>query len=362
MFGHDPSSPGAPAIETAARLARPAWARMQRRLLLSAGLLLAAGCAALWAWPTTKQQANAAARERVAGIHTTDPTMGPGAAPRAAARADDLGGGMQDAARLFELGFAGGVVIDERTRAALEIALAEWPRHPSAADIERIEHRLRGGLPRADADRVIDLLHRWRRYQATAARLQAEPPASLQDARDLQARLMALRRAHFGPELADALFGTEEALARFHLASQAIDADPRLDPAQRSAQRQALRAALPAAAREQAAALTDTPTDALRQADALLTRLRAAGATPAEVEHALREQVGAAEAEHLLEMERQQQDWAQRHAAYTRSRQTALAGVTDATQRRALEDRLLREHFHPDEVEVARIYSADVQP
>lgn len=274
------------------------------------------------------------------------PALAPDATP-------DLGGSPLDAARLFDMGFAGGVTLDERTRSALQVALSELPRPPSAQDLERFEWRLRGGLPRHEADMVLDLLRRWRAYQADEARLLAERPTDTRALEALEQGLTALRRQHFGAEVAQRLFGTEEALARYHRQALTIEHDPGLDAPTRQARLAALRQALPAELRQTLA----EPPAAQQQADELLAELRRGG-DAAQVEQALRRLVGPTEAAHLLDMERQQQDWQQRQAAFAAAREAALAGVADPARRREVTETLVQAHFPEEEWPTARALAA----
>lgn len=320
-----------------------------------------------WAWRTALVAALAGA---VLLAWPDDPTTGPaasptpgapspGPAPRAPApEAADLGGSPLDAARLFDMGFAGGVTLDERTRSALQVALSELPRPASAQDLERFEWRLRSGLPRHEADVVLDLLRRWRAYQADEARLLAERPADARALDALEQRLAALRRRHFGDEVAERLFGTEEALARYRRQALAVEHDPTLDAATRQARLAALRDGL---SPELRANLGDAEaaTPAQQQAELLLAELRR-GANAAEVEQALGRLVGPTEARHLLDMERQQQDWLQRQAAFATARDAALAGVADPARRRELTEALVQAHFRAEEWPTARALAASM--
>jgi lipase chaperone LimK len=338
----------------AAAATQPARSGRASRAVLVAAVAALAGTVLL-AWPD--DPAPEPARQAIATRPATAPAAGPHHLPPADATAE-LGGSPLDAARLFDLGFAGGVTLDERTRSALQVALAELPRRPSAQELERFEWRLRSGLPRHEADTVLDLLRRWRAYQADESRLLAAQPADARALDALQQRLQALRRQHFGAEVAERLFGTEEALAQHRRQVLAIEHDPALDAATRQARLSALRQALSPELR-QALGEAGEPTPVQQRADALLDELRRGG-DAAEVEAALRQLVGPAEAGHLLDMARQQEDWQQRQAAFTAARQAALAGVADPARRRELTDALVQAHFRAEEWPTARALAASL--
>lgn len=153
-----------------------------------------------------------------------------------------------DASRLFELGFAGGVVIDADTRASLEAIINSMPEDPSAADLERLERTLRQGLPREDAEKAFELFKNYRAYTAEVRR-EMEPqgiPANMGEANAMFDQMEAMKRRHFGEATATALFGQHDANARITMEAMFVEQDSSLTPEQKKARLDALRARLPA--------------------------------------------------------------------------------------------------------------------
>lgn len=152
-----------------------------------------------------------------------------------------------DAARLFELGFAGGIVVDADTRASLEAIINSMPEDPSPADLERLERTLREGLPREDADKALELFKNYRAYTGEVRR-EMEPrgiPENLDEANAMFDQLEALKRRHFGEATASALFGQHDAHARITMEAMFVEQDTTLTAEQKKARLDALRARLP---------------------------------------------------------------------------------------------------------------------
>jgi lipase chaperone LimK len=164
----------------------------------------------------------------------------------------DLMGLTVDAARLFEIGYAGGLAIDGRTRDALEILLTHLPDEPSADDIERLEWTLRDGLPAADAQKAMALFLGYRVYlkdmRAEYQRLGI--PTRWEDAQAFFAQMEAVQRRHFGDETAQALFGEEMQYGRLIMEATFVAQDASLGPQERQARLAALRSRLPAPLRD----------------------------------------------------------------------------------------------------------------
>jgi lipase chaperone LimK len=159
----------------------------------------------------------------------------------------DLMGLKVDAARLFEIGYAGGLTIDGRTRETLEILLSNLPEEPSADDIERLEWTLRDGLPAADAQKAIALFHGYRAYlkDMRGEYLRLGIPANREEAQAFFAQMEAVQRRHFGADTAEAVFGDELRHSRLVMEASFVAQDASLSPEERLARLRALRAQLP---------------------------------------------------------------------------------------------------------------------
>jgi lipase chaperone LimK len=159
----------------------------------------------------------------------------------------DASGTTLDAARLFELGFAGGLVIDRDTRAVIEAVLNSMPEQPSAEDLQRLERTLREGLPREDAERAIKLFGSYRSYTADV-RQQMEPlgvPRNLQEMNAFFDQMDTIKRRHFDEGTAQALFGAADMHARVSMEAMFVDQDTSLTLEQKKRRLDELRAKLP---------------------------------------------------------------------------------------------------------------------
>lgn len=160
---------------------------------------------------------------------------------------EDAMGGRLDAARLFELGFAGGLVIDEDTRSAIEAVLNSLPQDPSDEDLKRLENTLRAGLPREEAERAMKLFTDYRAYNHDiVAQMQPQGiPGNLQELNAFFDQMESLKRRHFDEATAKALFGEHDAWARITMEASIVEMDASLTPEQKKARIDALRQKLP---------------------------------------------------------------------------------------------------------------------
>lgn len=264
-----------------------AW-RGTARWLVVLGLAAAAGAAALWMWRGhgAAEAGHPGSSLAAAATPASTPVARPTGPRRALA---DLGGAPLDAARLFELGFAGGLVIDPQTRTALEILMADMGEPPTPQDLQRIEDALRKGLPPREAEQAIRLVHDYRAY-VDEMEQQIAPrgiPGNVQEMNALFDDMAAVRQRHFDTSTADALFGAHEAYARYAMEASFIEQDESLSGPARQEQLDRLREQLPEAAKALLPVLT--PAQALLEQQ--IAQARRNGATEAQVE-AMRQQAG----------------------------------------------------------------------
>jgi lipase chaperone LimK len=153
-----------------------------------------------------------------------------------------------------------------------------------------------------------------------------------------------LRREHFGPELAERLFGAEEQAVRLHLERRRIREDGSLGPEERAARLEALEASYPEATREARARATASLRHAREEA-----ALREAGASPAEID-ALREaHFGPEAAARMRALDERRAAWQRRVSRYRSEHDARLAGLDDPAARAAALEALRAEHFSPEE-------------
>lgn len=259
---------------------------------------------------------------------------------------------IEDAARLLELGVAGDLSIDMHTRGALDIVLASLGATPTPADFQRLEDALRRSLPGEAATQAMGLVRRYAAYTQAAATDSStqQAPATPEELKALLDKSIALRRQHFDPDTARALFGAEEEQTRLDLALQAIEADPRLSPQEKLEQARALnergprglpglQAPIPAAQAEM---------------ESEVAALRQQGATAAQIEQARTRHLGADSARALAETEAARDDWESRYQAYALQKKTIVA--TAAPDMAAQLEAALRQHFSEEELHAARAY------
>ncbi len=216
-------------------------------LAVFVGLLAAA--LAFWLWPSDEPAVLAPGGAAVASASGTRvmPAPGrPGAAPWAVTVTDAMGLTL-DAARLFQLGYAGGLVIDRDTRSAIEAVLNSMPEEPSEQDLQRLERTLREGLPKEDAEKALKLFNDYRAYTGEV-RNEMMPkgiPANQQEASAFFDQMDAVRRRHFDEATALALFGPYDGYARIAMEASFVEQDATLTPQQKKERVDALRAKLP---------------------------------------------------------------------------------------------------------------------
>lgn len=218
------------------------------------------------------------------------------------------------------------------TRDALDLFdyfLAAGGEEPGAQIRARIEAAIAAALD--DPGPALALLDRYLAYREDVrAWFERADAASLPLERRLQ-RIRELRRAHLGAELAETLFGEEEARWRVDVERLEVLRDPALAPEERARRLEALDAELPAPVREARDAATAALV--LRRDEA---RLRAEGASDAEI-GALREaRFGAEAAARLTALDEARGAWNVRVAAWRAERErVAEEHAGDAAARAA---------------------------
>lgn len=187
-----------------------------------------------------------------AGAATRIASAAVGSGPSAQVGLSDASGLTLDAARLFELGFGGGLLLDRDTRASIEALINSMPLEPSAHDMDRLQRALRAGLPYEEAERAYKLISSYRSYSRDVQRemLPMGIPKNQEEARQLYDRMDAMKRRYFDEPTANALFGADERYARLTMEAGFVQQDATLTPEQKTQAIEALRARLPAERRE----------------------------------------------------------------------------------------------------------------
>ena len=141
--------------------------------------------------------------------------------------------------KTFRVNGAGRLVLDEQTRLNMEALFARTERDRLAeAKQQAIEP-----LPAAAGTQAAELLEHYDNYQQ--AQKQAYPPGAAPATEEAALAeldgLHALRVAHFGPVVARALYGEEEAVARQLVELMRIEKDQSLTMEEKAARAQRLR-------------------------------------------------------------------------------------------------------------------------
>ena len=166
-----------------------------------------------------------------------------------------------DTARFFDIGYSGGLVIDESLRAKLDAVVTSLPENPTKADLDKIELQMRQGLPKDTAEKAIKLVHAYRGYihDMRAEMMRGNIPSTQEQAQELVDRMLAIQRRNFDEATVQAMFGAQNALARITVQASVVTQDPTLSYADKKARLDALRAQLPADRRELVPELPTVP-------------------------------------------------------------------------------------------------------
>jgi lipase chaperone LimK len=226
---------------------------MRNRLVLAACLLAVLVIAAMWLRPDSTQT-TATSPERGAPtsqsmetpvVDTQDnrPTTTNGPPAQSAMRPTT------DPTGTFRTDDTGKLIIDEQTRLNMEALLART----DSADLPKVQEAITQTLPTAAAAEASALLDRYQNY--SKAQRQAYPPgaapATEEGALAELDGLHALRVAHFGSDIAHALYGAEEALTRSLIELMRLEKDQSLTMEEKAARAQQLYDTLPELSRVQ---------------------------------------------------------------------------------------------------------------
>lgn len=188
-----------------------------------------------------------------------------------------------------------------------------------------------------EAARATALLERYVDYRVALGAV--KPPSDPADPRALRAALGArdaVRHQHFSPEEHQALFGAEEALDRYTLARLEVERNPALTAAQKQAALKDIEHDLSPTERADRAQATVHLTVAAQTA-----ALNARGASDHQRYAQRQAQYGAAAAQQLAQLDREERDWQARLTQYAGAQ--ARQAPADALQQ------LRQQLFSPNE-------------
>lgn len=259
-------------------------------------------------------------------------------------------------ARFFELDRNGELLIDSTTPAKLDVLLSELPERAGWRELQPIEEHVKESLPDAAAQKAVRILNGYIALRKAEATLDMQPRAAgLAGAEAMLNALVALRRAHLGQQVADAMFSLQEAQARFGIQSARIEADAGLSARDKSARIDALQKALPPGAE-----LPDEATQAARAVEEQVVLLRQRGASESEIWQLRQQSRGTEEAQFITEMEAQQLQWERRYHDYLQQKNMILATSQSEQQKQQQIDALLRKHYSDQEIATARAYDRGI--
>lgn len=299
-----------------------------------AAVVLAGGLTLYWRWPAAEPEVQPAAavampsQQSSIGQASAPATKAPAEAqPAIAATLPSLAGTEVDGQ--LQTDSAGNLVLDLAVRDYFDYFLSAVDRSGLDAVIEALLADAGRRLPEPALGQLIGLLGDYLDYKRASmalmqqpldARQQVEPKAQLQALQSAFARLDELRRAHFSAAAQEALFGAEQAYARYTLDNLALQQRDDLGEAQRAQMLEQLRERLPDALRES----EQRQQLALQQLQHS-EQLWRDGADEQQVREFLAMTYDPDTVQRLLDEQRRERDWQQHYQAY-RSELSSLQG------------------------------------
>lgn len=290
-----------------------------------AAVVLAGGLTLYWRWPAAEPEVQPAAAVAMPSQQSSiEQASAPAAKapaeaqPAIAATLPSLAGTEVDGQ--LQTDSAGNLVLDLAVRDYFDYFLSAVDRSGLDAVIETLLADAGRRLPEPALGQLIGLLGDYLDYKRASmalmqqpldARQQVEPKAQLQALQSAFARLDELRRAHFSAAAQEALFGAEQAYARYTLDNLALQQRDDLGEAQRTQMLEQLRERLPDALRES----EQRQQLALQQLQHS-EQLWRDGADEQQVREFLAMTYDPDTVQRLLDEQRRERDWQQRYQAY----------------------------------------------
>ena len=196
----------------------------------------------------------------------------------------------------------GDIVMDRNMRAALQAMFDQVGAPADPARMENLRALLAGALPQETAGQLLDLLQNYSDYRQAEHDLRSTQSAVAAGGSDDPLanydQIKELRRSYLGEEVASGLFSEEELQLPYMVEAMAVARDSSLSQEARAEKLAALQVGF-----NEAASRMNSPL-AEKVLAAKVARLRAAGASDAEI-FAVRNQVlGSAEAQRLADEDR----------------------------------------------------------
>lgn len=144
----------------------------------------------------------------------------------------------------IELDEEGMPVLNETTREILDTAFMRTAEPMTESELNQLQSLIKAGLEGDAGARAAEIAGRYYRYSqdyraiADTLEMQGGNPEAL---RANFEQVSILRRSHLGEDVAQHMFGQEEALTRYTLDAMTIQSDPELTPEQKADRQKALR-------------------------------------------------------------------------------------------------------------------------
>lgn len=288
-------------------------------------VLVAGGLTLYWRWPAAVPEAFPTAAVAVPSRQTSTEALSvpiakasveaqPSVAESLPSLADtDVDGQLRTDA-------AGNLVLDLAVRDYFDYFLSAVDHSGLDAVIEALLADAGRRLPEPALGQMVSLLGDYLDYKRASmalmqqpldARQQTEPQAQLQALQSAFARLDELRRAYFSAAAQEALFGAEQAYARYTLDSLALQQRDDLGEAQRAQRLEQLRERLPEALRE-SEQRQQLALEQLQRSEQLWRD----GADEQQVREFLAMTYDPQTVQRLLDEQRRERDWQQHYEAY----------------------------------------------
>jgi len=205
---------------------------------------------------------------------------------------------------LLALNFSenGNLVMDRNTRAALQVMYGQLGVPADAQRVDVLRALLMEALPEESAQQLLGLLQSYAGYRQAEHELRSAQRATGNDHPLANYdQIKTLRRSYLGDEVAGGLFSEEETQLPYMVEAMAVARDASLPAEERAQKLAALQAGF-----NEAASRMDSPL-ADKVLAARIARLRAEGASDAEIFAARNAVVGSAEAQRLAEADQARQ-------------------------------------------------------
>ncbi|WP_078083251.1 lipase secretion chaperone [Microbulbifer mangrovi] len=213
---------------------------------------------------------------------------------------------LYDALLILNFDSEGNLLFDRNTRTALQLLHDQLEEDGDGADsrwqgrLESLQALLSDALPEAVAMQLLDLLQDFSAYRQAVEdvqRTRATDTSAASNPLDNYEQIKALRRSYLEEEQASGMYAEEEAQLPYMVESMAVARDPNLSEEERAEKLAAMQAEF-----NETASRMDSPL-ARKVLEAKVARMRADGASDAEVFAARDAVLGSAEAARLADEE-----------------------------------------------------------